>query len=152
MHYDYIIVGAGSAGELRRRAAAHPWRRGRHVDDRLCDSWCIPMRSLAGLHVLDVPRSSGARPVVTCPSPVHWRHHRSPEIDGGPMSVTAPFSSEREAAPSTVAQHDRLLVAACRAAFEVLGARQGEALPPDAQIPVPPSTRALLARLPRTSP
>ncbi|MEE4300256.1 MAG: hypothetical protein V2J24_12510 [Pseudomonadales bacterium] len=66
------------------------------------------------------------------------------------MSGTALFSSEREAPPETVAEHDRLLVAACRAAFEVLRSRQGDLQPADAQIPVPASTRALFARLPRT--
>lgn len=59
------------------------------------------------------------------------------------------FSTAPEIPPTSIEEHDRQLVAACRAAFEILRARGGTLAELDAQAPVPPSSRALLKRLPR---
>lgn len=65
------------------------------------------------------------------------------------MSGSRVFSTAPEVPPTTIEEHDRLLVAACRAAFEILRARGAIAADTEEQAPVPPSSRALLRRLPR---
>lgn len=47
-------------------------------------------------------------------------------------------------------EHERLLIAACRAAADILEARKGEGVELDAQEPLPPSTIEALKRFPRS--